>query len=62
MINPFSWSREQQIALLIVALIGAALGTVQGYIVYAVGWGEGALPFENWILHGELFGGLCLVQ
>jgi hypothetical protein len=20
-----------------------------GYIVYAVGWGEGALPFENWI-------------
>jgi hypothetical protein len=50
MINPFSWSREQQIALLIVALIGAALGTVLGYIVYAVGWGEGALPFENWIL------------
>jgi hypothetical protein len=30
MINPFSWSREQQIALIIVALIGAALGTVLG--------------------------------
>jgi high-affinity Fe2+/Pb2+ permease len=43
MINPVSWSRERQIALLIVALIGAALGTVLGYFVYAVGWGEGAL-------------------
>jgi hypothetical protein len=49
-INSFSLSREQQLALLIVALIGAALGTVLGYFVYAVGWGEGALPFENWIL------------
>src|SRR5258707_9262545 len=49
MMNPFSWSREHQLGLLVAALIGAALGTVLGYIVYAVGWGEGALPFENWI-------------
>src|ERR1700730_12178769 len=50
MMNPFiSWSREHQVALLIAALIGAALATVLGYIVYAVGWGEGALPFESWI-------------
>jgi hypothetical protein len=49
MTNPVSWSREHQVALLIGALIGAALATVLGYIVYAVGWGEGALPFESWI-------------
>jgi hypothetical protein len=48
--NPFSWSREHQLALLVAALIGAALATVLGYIVYAVGWGEGAVPFESWIL------------
>ena len=50
MMNPFSWSREHQLALLVAALIGAALATVLGYIVYAVGWGEGAVPFESWIL------------
>jgi hypothetical protein len=50
MMNPFSWSREHQLALLVAALIGAALATVLGYIVYAVGWGEGAIPFESWIL------------
>ena len=49
MINPFTWNREHQLALLVAVLIGAALGTVLGYFVYAVGWGEGALPFENWI-------------
>jgi uncharacterized membrane protein YdcZ (DUF606 family) len=47
--NPFGWSREHQLAVFIAALIGAALATVLGYLVYSVGWGEGALPFENWI-------------
>jgi hypothetical protein len=58
MMNPISWSREHQLGLLVAALIGAALATVLGYIVYAVGWGEGALPFENWIwrpLHGAIW-------
>ena len=55
MMNPLSWSREHQIALLGAALIGAALATVLGYLVYAAGWGEGAVPFENWIL--RLFAG-----
>jgi hypothetical protein len=50
MMNPFSWSREHQLALIVAAFVGAALATVLGYIVYAVGWGEGALSFENWIL------------
>jgi hypothetical protein len=50
MMNPFSWSREHQLALLVAALIAAALAAVLGYIVYAVGWGEGAVPFESWIL------------
>jgi hypothetical protein len=42
MMNPLSWSREHQLALLVAALIGAALATVLGYLVYASGWGEGA--------------------
>jgi hypothetical protein len=50
MMNPFSWSREHQLALLVSAVVGAALATVLGYFVYAVGWGEGAVPFESWIL------------
>jgi len=56
--NPFRWRREHQLALLVAALIGAALATVLGYIVYAVGWGEGAVPFESWILrllHGPIW-------
>jgi hypothetical protein len=55
MMNPLSWSREHQLALLVAALIGAALATVLGYLVYASGWGEGAVPFESWIL--RLFAG-----
>src|SRR5690349_10813160 len=65
MINPLTWNREHQLGLLIAALIGAALGAVLGYFVYAVGWGEGAVPFENWIwrpslaaLWWALFGGV----
>ena len=49
MMNPLNWSREHQIALLVAALIGAALATVLGYLVYAVGWGEGAVPFASWL-------------
>jgi hypothetical protein len=49
MMNPLTWSREHQIALLLTAVIAAALGTVLGYIVYALGWGEGALPFQSWL-------------
>ena len=48
MMNPLTWNREHQLGLLIAAAIGAALGDVLGYFVYAVGWGEGAVPFENW--------------
>jgi hypothetical protein len=55
MMNPLSWSREHQLALLVAALIGATLATVLGYLVYAAGWGEGAVPFESWIL--RLFAG-----
>ena len=53
--NPLSWSREHQIALLAAALIGAALGIVLGYLVYAAGWGEGAVPFGSWL--GRLLDG-----
>jgi hypothetical protein len=53
--NPLNWSRQHQIALCVAALIGAALATVLGYLVYAAGWGEGAVPFGNWL--GRLFDG-----
>jgi hypothetical protein len=53
--NPLNWSREHQIALCVAALIGAALATVLGYLVYAAGWGEGAVPFGSWL--GRLFDG-----
>jgi hypothetical protein len=49
--NPLNWSREHQIALCVAALIGAVLG----YLVYSAGWGEGAVPFGNWL--GRLFDG-----
>jgi hypothetical protein len=47
--NPLSWSRDHQIALCLAALIAAALATVLGYLVYAAGWGEGAVPFGSWL-------------
>ena len=53
--NPLSWSREHQIALCLAALIAAALATVLGYLVYAAGWGEGAVPFGSWL--GRLLDG-----
>jgi hypothetical protein len=55
MMNPLNWSREHQLAMLIAAVIGAALATVLGYLVYASGWGEGAVPFESWLW--RVFGG-----
>jgi hypothetical protein len=55
MMNPLSWSREHQLALPIAAVIGAALATVLGYLVYAAGWEVGAVPFESWLR--RLFGG-----
>ena len=55
MMNPLSWSREHQTALCLAALIAAALATVLGYLVYAAGWGEGAVPFGSWL--GRLLDG-----
>ena len=55
MMNPLSWSREHQTALCLAALIAAALATVLGYLVYAAGWGDGAVPFGNWL--GRLLDG-----
>jgi hypothetical protein len=35
--NPWKWSPEQQIGMLIAVVVGVCLGTVLGYVVYTVG-------------------------
>ena len=45
-----NWSRREQVALGIAVVVGAALGIVLGYLVYAIGSGaDGALPFSYWL-------------
>jgi high-affinity Fe2+/Pb2+ permease len=34
--NPLNWKHEHQVALGIAAVIGAVLGVLTGYLVYAV--------------------------
>lgn len=47
--NPLTWPREHLAALFIAAAIGASLGLVLGYIVYASAQGaDGALSFSYW--------------
>lgn len=48
--NPKNWSRNEQIAAVITAIVGLFIGIVVGYIVYATGRGAaGALPFGRWL-------------
>jgi len=47
--NPLRWSRPHQIALLLAAAVGVALGPLIGYGIYAVGSGAaGAMSFGFW--------------
>ena len=49
--NPLEWERKHQIALILAAIVGAALGFVLGYIVFHYGgvW---------WALFGAACAGL----
>ena len=48
--NPLNWKREHQVALGIAAVIGAVLGILAGYLVYAIAQGAGgAMSFGRWL-------------
>ena len=48
--NPLKWPRNQQIALVLTMVVGAILGLIVGYIVYAVRSGvDGATSFGRWL-------------
>ena len=48
--NPLNWKREHQVALGIAAVIGAVVGILTGYLVYAVAQGaDGAMSFGRWL-------------
>ena len=50
--NPLNWKREYQVALGIAAVIGAVLGILTGYLVYAIAQGaDGAMSFGRWLEH-----------
>lgn len=46
--NPLKWKCEHQVALGLAILIGAILGVVVGYFVYAAAYSE-ASTFTRWI-------------
>jgi hypothetical protein len=47
--NPLRWKREHQVALAVAALIGAFVGPLVGYALYAAGSGaEGAIGLNYW--------------
>ena len=49
--NPFNWKREHQVALGIAAVIGAVMGILIGYLVYAVAQGaDGAMGFGRGLI------------
>ncbi len=48
--NPLNWKREHQVALGIAAVIGAVLGILTGYLIYAIAQGAGgAMSFGRWL-------------
>ena len=46
--NPFTWKREHQIALLLAVILGAALGSVLGYLAFAAAQGASGAPSFDW--------------
>jgi hypothetical protein len=57
--NPFTWRLEHRIALALAFVVGAALGVVLGYLLYASARGaDGALSFHYWLKHPLRFAGL----
>lgn len=57
--NPLNWSRNLQVALILAIAIGAMVGTVLGYLVYASAQGaDGGISFQYWVRHPLRYAGL----
>lgn len=60
--NPLRWSREHQIALLLLIAIGAALGVVIGFFAWSAGRDRGTFsyyltyPSYNGVYYWGVFG------
>jgi hypothetical protein len=52
--NPFQWRREHQVALLLAAIVGAALGFIIGYMHHNVRY-EDATAFSLYLTAGSAF-------
>lgn len=49
-VNPLTWKREHQIALVLAVVVGMVLGTIVGYVAYAAGSdASGARRFGSWM-------------
>ncbi|CAN5554389.1 hypothetical protein BH23BAC4_BH23BAC4_01940 [soil metagenome] len=48
-VNPFQWSREHQISLVLALAVGFFVGHVFGYLVYGIARdAAGGVPFAYW--------------
>ena len=48
--NPFRWSKEHQVALILALVVGAVVGVVVGYLAYASSTGaDGAVSIYYWV-------------
>jgi hypothetical protein len=48
--NPLLWSREHQVAAIVMAIVCALIGLIVGYHVNAVRAGAGGYPHISWWL------------
>lgn len=59
--NPLHWRREHQLGLGLAMIIGAVVGTLVGYLIYAVGKGaDGAASFRIWSWTCKIFSSYCM--
>jgi hypothetical protein len=50
--NPITWTRDHQIALVIAIILGALIGVIVGYFAYAATAGmDGAVSMGAWLHH-----------
>jgi hypothetical protein len=59
--NPFHWRREHQVGLVLAMIIGAVVGTLVGYMMYAMTAGaDGAVHFSYWSWTCKIFSSYCM--
>ena len=50
--NPLKWKREHQVELSIAVVVGAVLGVLIGYLIYANAQSAGgAMSFGRWLVY-----------